>query len=54
MNSYTALGNWFEYLNKDCDYPKWSQYLIERLAAFGAGNRGVDIGCCNGYFTRAL
>lgn len=54
MNSYTALGNWFEYLNKDCDYPKWSQYLIERLALFGAGNRGVDIGCGNGYFTRAL
>lgn len=54
MNSYSALGNWFEYLNRDCDYPAWSQYLIERLALFGAGRRGVDIGCGNGYFTRAL
>ena len=54
MNSYTALGQWFEYLNKDCDYPSWSQYLIKRLRSFNAGLRGADIGCGNGYFTRAL
>lgn len=54
MNSYSALGNWFEYLNRDCDYSSWSQYLIERLRAFNAGRKGVDIGCGNGYFTRAL
>ncbi len=53
-NSYTALGRWFEYLNNDCGYEKWSQYLIERLKSLGAGSRGVDIGCGNGYFTRAL
>ena len=52
--SYSALGNWFEYLNKDCDYNSWSQYLINRLAQFNAGPRGLDIGCGNGYFTRAL
>ncbi|HIU79341.1 MAG TPA: methyltransferase domain-containing protein [Candidatus Coproplasma excrementipullorum] len=54
MNSYSTLGNWFEYLNKDCDYASWSQYLIKRLAKFNAGPSGADIGCGNGYFTRAL
>ena len=54
MQSYQALGNWFEYLNKDCDYALWSQYLINKLRTLGAGRRGVDIGCGNGYFTRAL
>lgn len=54
QNSYSALGSWFEYLNNDCDYPSWSQYLIERLVSFNAGLVGVDIGCGNGYFTRAL
>ncbi|MDE7452915.1 MAG: methyltransferase domain-containing protein [Clostridia bacterium] len=53
-NSYSALGRWFEYLNDDCGYEQWSQYLIERLKKCGAGSRGVDIGCGNGYFTRAL
>ncbi|MDE5943535.1 MAG: methyltransferase domain-containing protein [Clostridia bacterium] len=53
-NSYSALGRWFEYLNEDCGYEQWSQYLIERLKNLGAGPRGVDIGCGNGYFTRAL
>lgn len=53
-NSYSALGRWFEYLNDDCGYEKWSQYLIETLKTCGAGVRGVDIGCGNGYFTRAL
>ncbi|MGN0813728.1 MAG: class I SAM-dependent methyltransferase [Candidatus Coproplasma sp.] len=52
--SYSALGGWFEYLNKDCGYEQWSQYLITRLKSLGAGLKGVDIGCGNGYFTRAL
>ena len=54
MNSYSTLGNWFEYLNEDCDYASWSQYLIKGLAKFNAGPSGADIGCGNGYFTRAL
>ena len=53
-NSYSALGRWFEYLNKDCGYEKWSQYLIDLLKSKGAGKSGLDIGCGNGYFTRAL
>ncbi|MDE7182213.1 MAG: class I SAM-dependent methyltransferase [Clostridia bacterium] len=53
-NSYSALGRWFEYLNDDCGYEKWSQYLINTLNKFGTNGKGVDIGCGNGYFTRAL
>ena len=53
-NSYSALGRWFEYLNEDCDYEQWSQYLIKLLKSSGAGVSGLDIGCGNGYFTRAL
>ena len=53
-NSYSALGRWFEYLNDDCGYEQWSQYLINLLKKHGAGRCGVDIGCGNGYFTRAL
>ena len=53
-NSYSALGRWFEYLNEDCGYEQWSQYLIKLLKERGAGNCGLDIGCGNGYFTRAL
>lgn len=53
-HSYSALGRWFEYLNDDCGYEQWSQYLINKLKPFGAGSRGIDIGCGNGYFTRAL
>ncbi len=53
-NSYSALGRWFEYLNDDCGYEQWSQYLIDKLKKLGAGASGADIGCGNGYFTRAL
>ena len=53
-HSYSALGRWFEYFNDDCGYEQWSQYLINKLKPFGAGSRGIDIGCGNGYFTRAL
>ncbi len=52
--SYSAIGGVFEYLNSDCDYSTWSQYLIKTLAGEGAPRDGVDIGCGNGYFTRAL
>lgn len=53
-SSYSALGSWFEYLNCDCDYPTWSQYLIDLLKKYGAGTLGADVGCGNGYFTRAF
>lgn len=53
-NSYSALGRWFEYLNDDCGYEQWSQYLINTLKNLNAGTRGIDIGCGNGFFTRSL
>ena len=51
---YSALGGKFEYLNDDCGYNEWSQYLINKLKSMNAGREGLDIGCGNGYFTRAL
>lgn len=51
--AYSTLAEWFEYLNDDCDYEQWSQYLIERLSAYPL-DTGLDVGCGGGYFTRAL
>lgn len=53
-DSYAALGAWFEYLNADCDYLTWSQYLLNKIKKAGDFQSGLDIGCGNGYFTRAL
>ena len=53
--AYSALAGWFEYLNADCDYEKWSQYLYERACRLGvSGGRALDIGCGSGAFTRAF
>lgn len=52
--AYDALADWFEYLNDDCGYEEWSQYLISLLHTHGAGETGLDIGCGSGYFTRKL
>lgn len=52
--SYSVLGGFFEYLNADCDYAEWSQYLLNKIEKAGCGKRGLDIGCGNGYFTRAF
>ena len=52
--SYSVLGGFFEYLNADCDYAKWSQYLLNKVISANCGRRGLDIGCGNGYFTRAF
>ena len=51
--AYAHLGHWFEYLNDDCGYEKWSQYLISKLGAFTLDN-GLDVGCGGGWFTRAF
>ncbi len=51
--AYTNLAKWFEYLNDDCDYEKWSQYLITKLKNYPCVN-GLDIGCGAGWFTRAF
>ena len=49
--AYKNLADWFEYLNDDCGYENWSQYLILQLKAFPLA-RGLDIGCGSGRFTR--
>lgn len=54
MQPYDPLAEWFEYLNDDCDYPKWSQYFIEGLARLHAGRRGLELGCGSGAFSRTL
>ena len=52
--AYETLADWFEFLNDDCDYQRWSQYFLQGLEALGAGNRGLEIGCGSGAFTRVL
>ncbi|MCD8285683.1 MAG: class I SAM-dependent methyltransferase [Clostridia bacterium] len=58
----------FELLNDDCGYETWSQYLLHKIAAllppadskqatYNASKAtccGLDIGCGNGFFTRAF
>jgi len=51
--AYANLAKWFEYLNDDCDYENWSQYLISKLKKFPL-SVGLDIGCGGGWFTRAF
>lgn len=51
--AYAHLAKWFEYLNDDCDYENWSQYLISRLSGFPL-RTGLDVGCGGGWFTRAF
>lgn len=51
--AYSNLAVWFEYLNDDCGYENWSQYLIEKLSAFSLQD-GLDVGCGGGWFTRAF
>ncbi len=51
--AYTKLAAWFEYLNDDCDYENWSQYLIKKLRAYPL-QEGLDVGCGGGWFTRAF
>ena len=51
--AYTNLAEWFEYLNDDCDYENWSQYLILKLKKYPL-SVGLDVGCGGGWFTRAF
>lgn len=51
--AYTGLAEWFEYLNDDCGYENWSQYLFSQLKRFPLRS-GLDIGCGSGRFTRVF
>ena len=51
--AYANLAKWFEYLNDDCGYENWSQYLILKLAKFPL-KTGLAVGCGGGWLTRAF
>ena len=51
--AYAYLAKWFEYLNDDCGYEQWSQYLIDKLSRYPLAS-GLDVGCGGGWFTRAF
>jgi len=51
--AYTNLAEWFEYLNDDCDYENWSQYLLLKLKKYPLVY-GLDVGCGGGWFTRSF
>ena len=51
--AYAHLAKWFEYLNDDCGYENWSQYLIDKLSPYSP-SIGLDVGCGGGYFPRAF
>ncbi len=53
QTAYVNLAKWFEYLNDDCGYENWSQYLIGKLKAYPV-KVGLDVGCGGGWFTRAF
>ena len=50
--AYEGLAEWFEYLNDDCGYEKWSQYLISKLKCFPL-TTGLDVGCGSGILSIA-
>ena len=52
-SAYSHLAKWFEYLNDDCGYENWSQYLILKLSRYPL-SAGLDVGCGGGWFTRAF
>ncbi|MBQ8428013.1 MAG: class I SAM-dependent methyltransferase [Clostridia bacterium] len=52
-SAYAVLADWFEYLNQDCDYENWSQFLMMRLSAYPL-KKGLDVGCGAGWFTRCF
>ena len=56
--AYQNLANWFEYLNDDCGYENWAQYLASEVETYLTAEKlsaiGLDVGCGSGYFTRFL
>ena len=52
--AYEHLSEWFEYLNDDCGYPAWSEYIVKKLKTYQVGYCGLELGCGSGAFCRAL
>lgn len=53
-NSYRYLSKFYDRLNYDCDYNKWSQYLFDLIEKHGCGRRGADAACGSGNITIRL
>ena len=51
-SAYSTLADWFEYLNDDCDYENWSQYLLASISGYFGESKtlvtGLDVGCGSG------
>ncbi len=54
MSSYNSLATIYETLMKDCDYDKWSQYLLTTIKKYTNGKNGLDLACGSGKMTRLL
>lgn len=57
MNPYTILAKYYDKLNGDCDYNKWSQYLYNLINCHFndcKGLKGADGACGSGKITIAL
>ncbi len=52
MKSYSALADLYEKLISDCDYEKWSQYLLKKISTLTNGKKGLDLACGSGKITR--
>lgn len=53
-NSYTILADYYDLISaNDCNYPKWSQYLLDVSKRYGA-KKAVDIACGTGKMTALL
>lgn len=56
MNPYTVFSQYYDKLNYDCDYDKWSQYLYFLLQKYSVKKdaAGADAACGSGLLTIKL
>ena len=52
--AYTVLSEYYERLNADDEYKKWSERVTETVKKYSPSKVGADVACGTGYFTRAL
>lgn len=53
-NAYSALAEIYEKVIIDSEYEKWKDYIVDLVKEYSTGNKGIDMACGSGYFTRAL
>ncbi len=54
FESYSVLSAYYDKLISDCDYDKWSQYLLNKIETFAPGKKGLDLACGSGKMTFLL